>query len=146
MSNLIGIPTTSTTTPATNNGTGQATAQNSNTNGITPKTTGQAHPTSQTSTSNGTGPNVSDIIKYKKPKLPAFKEYRVLTNRAWLNTMRDNFAVRVKILQTLFVAAFAALIWQDLDNTQAGIQNRQGLLFFVVLNAAFGPTAQIVAM
>eukprot|EP01101_Sappina_pedata_P003338 TRINITY_DN1357_c0_g1_i3.p1 TRINITY_DN1357_c0_g1~~TRINITY_DN1357_c0_g1_i3.p1 ORF type:complete len:702 (-),score=226.60 TRINITY_DN1357_c0_g1_i3:37-2013(-) len=57
-------------------------------------------------------------------------ETLILLHRAALQTGRDKMKIYSKLMQVLFMGFFGGFIFLQLDNDQASIQSRQGVLFF----------------
>eukprot|EP00899_Mesostigma_viride_P012079 jgi/Mesvir1/20872/Mv07952-RA.1 len=68
----------------------------------------------------------------------------ILGVRNWRNYMRDKVGMRARVAQTLFFGLITGLIFLDVQNSVAGVQDRSGLLFFVPLNQ--GLTAMLSAV
>lgn len=72
----------------------------------------------------------------------------VLYWRATVENLRDLNTQMVKLFVLLFLAAIISLLYSKSDpvysSTQASIQDRIGLLFFVVINQSFGPVLEVV--
>jgi ABC-type multidrug transport system ATPase subunit len=73
-------------------------------------------------------------IEYTRPLYTWFRDYYFLQWRCFLNLYRNYGSVLVRTVTTLFFAALVALIYRDLGYTQQDIQNRMGLLYFLLIN------------
>lgn len=80
-------------------------------------------------------PQFEKILKHKH--VNAVTELALLTGRAWRVTMRDPAGTVGKLVQTLFFAVLLALFYANLDNTDAGVNDRAGVLFMQVMNLTF---------
>eukprot|EP00051_Salpingoeca_urceolata_P006696 m.88634 g.88634 ORF g.88634 m.88634 type:complete len:642 (-) comp14950_c0_seq1:120-2045(-) len=65
-----------------------------------------------------------------------FGEVGVLVARSWKNYVRGKTGLRARFGQTLFFAIFTSLVFANLEEDVAGVQDRQGLLFFITVNQA----------
>ena len=63
-------------------------------------------------------------------------DFLLLSWRSIVQIQRNNTALWIRAVTQLFFAIIVSLIY-NLTLTQAGIQNRQGLLFFLTINQAF---------
>eukprot|EP01039_Chlorochromonas_danica_P007161 gene7161-7918_t len=68
-----------------------------------------------------------------------FQDFSVLLWRANVNIYRNYGALIVRGATSLFFAVLISLIYRDLSYDQRGIQNRAGLLYFVLINQGFSP-------
>jgi ATP-binding cassette subfamily G (WHITE) protein 1 len=64
-------------------------------------------------------------------------QLRILLERSGKNVYRDRFLNSVRLFQTVFFAVLIGLIYLRVGNDQLSIQNRAGVLFFVLINQAF---------
>jgi len=65
-----------------------------------------------------------------------FVQTSILTWRACLSTIRDPMATKAKVIQTLVLALLVGLLYLRVGDDQASIQDREGALFFIVVNQA----------
>lgn len=63
-----------------------------------------------------------------------FHDFGVLLWRSNANIYRNYAAILIRGLTTLFFAVLISLIYRNLTYDQRGIQNRSGLLYFVLIN------------
>ena len=75
-----------------------------------------------------------------------FVDTFVLFQRAVREIYRDWATLLIKTATVLFFSVLLALIYRDLPITQRSIQDRLGLLFFVVINQSFGPAVGVVSV
>lgn len=68
-----------------------------------------------------------------------FNDFAILIWRANVNQYRNYGALVIRGVTSLFFAVLISLIYRDLTYNQRGIQNRSGLLYFVLINQGFGP-------
>ena len=86
--------------------------------------------------------------KDKRPKLTAevpegytasyFKQFRLLTARAFVNLVREPALLRARAFQAIAISLMAGLIWLRLKKTQAGAADRYSSVFFILTSAVFG--------
>eukprot|EP01041_Mallomonas_annulata_P000442 gene442-792_t len=67
-------------------------------------------------------------------------ELQALTWRAFVCQYRDLPGLAIRAVTSAFFAVIISLIFQNLGHTQRSIQDRIGLLYFIVLNQSFNPT------
>jgi ABC-type multidrug transport system ATPase subunit len=67
-----------------------------------------------------------------------FKQLAVLTHRNFYVIIRSHEATIAKIVQALFLGLIIGLIYLQIGLTQQSVQDRQGLLYLLVVNQAFG--------
>lgn len=70
--------------------------------------------------------------------------FLLLAWRAWTEQSRDVFTNGIKIFFTLFFSLIIAGIYSDLGNSQKSIQNRNGMLYFIIINLGFGAVNGVV--
>jgi ABC-type multidrug transport system ATPase subunit len=73
-------------------------------------------------------------LEYTRPFYTWFRDYYFLQWRCFLNLYRNYGSVLVRTVTTLFFAVLVALIYRNLGYTQKDIQNRLGLLYFLLIN------------
>ena len=64
-------------------------------------------------------------------------QFFMVFQRAIKNLLRIKLASVVKLIQVLITSATILLIFQRLGDDERSIQNRNGVLFFIVLNTVF---------
>jgi len=75
------------------------------------------------------------VIRAERPgQLYAFQ---LLAARRWRDLLRDKMKLRVQFAQYLFFAIVLGLIFLQLGKSQKNVQDRQGCLFFVCVQATF---------
>ncbi|MES1912798.1 MAG: hypothetical protein MHM6MM_005020 [Cercozoa sp. M6MM] len=67
----------------------------------------------------------------------------LLAKRSLKNFVRTPNTFAARIVQTLVVSVLVGIIFYQLDNDQVGMQNRKGVLFFLMLFATFGSAMSI---
>ncbi len=75
-----------------------------------------------------------DEYEQTKSILNWFQDYGVLEWRCFVNIYRNYVNIVVRGMTTIFFAVLLALIYRDLGYTQRDIQNRTGLLYFILIN------------
>lgn len=68
----------------------------------------------------------------------------LLAWRAWIEQSRDIATMAIKLIFTCFFSLVVGGIYSNIGNSQQSIQNRVGLLFFIVLNNTFGPLIAVL--
>ncbi|XP_004343059.2 ABC transporter [Capsaspora owczarzaki ATCC 30864] len=61
-------------------------------------------------------------------------QFMFLGGRAFKNALRNRFMVRARLGQTVFLGLLVGLIFLQIGDDQASVQNRTGALFFVATN------------
>mmetsp|Transcript_11148 Transcript_11148/g.25315 ORF Transcript_11148/g.25315 Transcript_11148/m.25315 type:complete len:643 (-) Transcript_11148:6-1934(-) len=67
-----------------------------------------------------------------------FVAFDLLTRRTWRELTRDKSTLTMKFTANAFFTMVFASIYFRMDMSQVSIQNRQGILFFMAMNQAFG--------
>lgn len=88
---------------------------------------------------------LENIDPPKKPWSTWFTDFAVLTDRAFKDLFRNYTALIVRCCTTLFFAVLVSLIYRNLGHDQRSIQNRAGLLYFVLVNQGFAPLVNALA-
>jgi ABC-type multidrug transport system ATPase subunit len=65
------------------------------------------------------------------------QNFQLLCWRTWAEQSRDFTSLRIRFIITIFFAFLLGGIYSNIGDSQKSIQNRNGLLFFVVINQAF---------
>ncbi|KAL6757501.1 ABC-2 type transporter-domain-containing protein [Haematococcus lacustris] len=65
-------------------------------------------------------------------------QFALLAKRAGYNAMRNKLILKGKLAQTVFLSLIVGLIYLQLGNDAKSVQDRQGSLFFIVVQALFG--------
>eukprot|EP00456_Euglypha_rotunda_P052471 TRINITY_DN4227_c1_g1_i14.p1 TRINITY_DN4227_c1_g1~~TRINITY_DN4227_c1_g1_i14.p1 ORF type:complete len:719 (+),score=105.36 TRINITY_DN4227_c1_g1_i14:239-2158(+) len=73
-------------------------------------------------------------------------QFQLLALRAFRNAVRNKLMVVGRAAQTIILALIFGLIYLQLDDDQRGVQNRQGSLFFVVVQGVFGATMGVLTV
>jgi ABC-type multidrug transport system permease subunit len=74
------------------------------------------------------------LARRRRPN--ALQQVRLLAARSWRNYMRDPMNTYVRMAQICLFALFAGLVFINLTNDDAGVQDRQGALYFVTIQTA----------
>jgi len=74
------------------------------------------------------------------------RQFATLWKRAFKNAVRNKMVVRAKLAQTLFLACLIGLIYLQVDDSQASIQDRTGVLFFIAINQVMGSAIAILSI
>ncbi|KAG2442858.1 hypothetical protein HXX76_002937 [Chlamydomonas incerta] len=77
---------------------------------------------------------------------PFWLQARLLARRALLNAWRNPLVFRGKLAQTIFLSLVVGLIYLQLSDDLAGVQDRQGSLFFLVVEGLFGSVMGILTV
>lgn len=75
-----------------------------------------------------------------------FTDTGVLLRRGACEIYRDWVILLVKTATIIFFSVLLALIYRNLPLNQRSIQDRLGLLFFVIINQSFGPAVGVVSV
>lgn len=67
-----------------------------------------------------------------------FRQFYLLTGRAFTNLVRDPSLLRARAFQAVAIALLAGLIWLRLKKTQAGAADRYSSTFFILTSNVFG--------
>lgn len=77
----------------------------------------------------------ADAIQHKAPFLVQFV---LLGQRAFKNAWRNPLIAKGKLAQTIFLSLVVGLIYLQVGSDLRGVQDRQGSLFFLVVQGLFG--------
>eukprot|EP00457_Paulinella_chromatophora_P001442 gb/GEZN01001444.1/.p1 GENE.gb/GEZN01001444.1/~~gb/GEZN01001444.1/.p1 ORF type:complete len:724 (-),score=147.90 gb/GEZN01001444.1/:876-2978(-) len=69
-----------------------------------------------------------------RSKAPFITQLSWLASRAWKNQFRNKLMLQAHVGQLLFLNLIVGCLYYQTPNTQQGIQNRNGALFFVSIN------------
>lgn len=61
-------------------------------------------------------------------------QFRLLFNRSWRNQQRNRMLSQAQFVQTTVIATIVGLIYLQLSDNQASVQNRVGAIFFIAVN------------
>jgi ABC-type multidrug transport system ATPase subunit len=78
-------------------------------------------------------------ISPTKPCSSWCSDFQVLISRSSCNIYRNYGGLIVRGVTSIFFAVLVSLIYRNLGNDQKSIQNRAGLLYFVLINQGFSP-------
>ena len=67
-----------------------------------------------------------------------------LMYRAWLQNVRNTFALKIKIFTNIFFALVLGGIYSNHNMTQKAIQDKIGILFFIAINQSFSNIVGII--
>jgi hypothetical protein len=70
----------------------------------------------------------------------------LLARRAWWHQLRSPLMLRAQAGQIIFMAILVGLIYLRMDNDQTSSQDRQGSLFFVVVDAIMSTTMGVLSI
>eukprot|EP00276_Gloeochaete_wittrockiana_P021306 CAMPEP_0184342472 /NCGR_PEP_ID=MMETSP1089-20130417/11074_1 /TAXON_ID=38269 ORGANISM="Gloeochaete wittrockiana, Strain SAG46.84" /NCGR_SAMPLE_ID=MMETSP1089 /ASSEMBLY_ACC=CAM_ASM_000445 /LENGTH=701 /DNA_ID=CAMNT_0026671353 /DNA_START=195 /DNA_END=2300 /DNA_ORIENTATION=- len=84
-------------------------------------------------------PRISQMLRW-------FSQVYWVAHRSAVNLQRNSELLKVRFLQTIFMAVIIGLLFLQLDNDQTSVNDRQGLLFFLVINISFGETLSALAI
>ncbi|KAJ1428243.1 ABC-2 type transporter-domain-containing protein [Ochromonadaceae sp. CCMP2298] len=73
-------------------------------------------------------------------------DFGQLTWRASAEIYRNYGALLIRCCTVLFFAVLLSLIYQDLDDSQQSIQDRVGLLYFILINQSFSPLVALLTL
>eukprot|EP00179_Madagascaria_erythrocladioides_P008346 CAMPEP_0198309828 /NCGR_PEP_ID=MMETSP1450-20131203/2080_1 /TAXON_ID=753684 ORGANISM="Madagascaria erythrocladiodes, Strain CCMP3234" /NCGR_SAMPLE_ID=MMETSP1450 /ASSEMBLY_ACC=CAM_ASM_001115 /LENGTH=853 /DNA_ID=CAMNT_0044012607 /DNA_START=34 /DNA_END=2591 /DNA_ORIENTATION=+ len=72
-----------------------------------------------------------------KARASWLRQFIALSLRFLLNTYRDKARTIFRLVQTIFISFIIALLFFQLGNDQTSIQDKSGVLFFILLNNSF---------
>ncbi|KAL6069457.1 ATP-binding cassette sub- G member 2 [Balamuthia mandrillaris] len=89
----------------------------------------------------------SSISRLETPKSPNWLfQLMVLTWRSLLTSIRNPMLTTVRFIQTLVLGLLVGVLYFDLSKDQESVQDRQGALFFIVVNQAMGSMMTTLVM
>ncbi|KJE97893.1 hypothetical protein CAOG_07972 [Capsaspora owczarzaki ATCC 30864] len=93
-------------------------------------------------------PTFTDGVKSTDLKVGASltEQYQFLARRAFKNALRNRFMVRARLGQTIFLGLLVGLIFLQISDDQASVQNRTGALFFVATNTVMTGTMGVMTV
>jgi hypothetical protein len=68
-----------------------------------------------------------------------WRQFALLGQRALVNSWRNPLVAKGKLGQTVFMGLIVALIYLKTGNDLKSVQDRQGSLFFIIINGGPGP-------
>lgn len=83
------------------------------------------------------------LTGYKSNSTSWCYEFGLLAKRNWLNQVRLPVLSVIRLFVTVFISLLSILIYHGLDGTKAGVQNRNGALFFVCISSGFSSMSNI---
>ena len=89
-------------------------------------------------------PTTPEYLELKHDTLPFYETFWLIFSRNFSHLLREPLKVRAALGQTMFFAILMGLIYLQLDNDQAGVQDRQGALFFLLVNSAMSNVLNVV--
>ena len=88
----------------------------------------------------------ASLTKKAYDKVGFTSQFIWLAHRNLVNYGRNRVGMRARVGQTIFFACIIGLIFVDLKENFAGVQDRQGLLFFAAINQGMSALFQAVLM
>ena len=84
----------------------------------------------------------------KKYRADFATQFRFLLERAAKNAIRNKFIIRVKFMQSIFIALLIGLIYLDINRLALAeqVQNRAGIAFFVCTNMVMGSSIGVLSI
>eukprot|EP00163_Fabomonas_tropica_P020214 TRINITY_DN3560_c0_g1_i4.p1 TRINITY_DN3560_c0_g1~~TRINITY_DN3560_c0_g1_i4.p1 ORF type:complete len:659 (+),score=111.51 TRINITY_DN3560_c0_g1_i4:69-2045(+) len=74
-----------------------------------------------------------------------FTQFAILTARAWKAYARNPILTKARLGQTLIFALIVGLVFLQVNDTQTGIQDRLGALFFITINQAISSVMGVIS-
>lgn len=71
-------------------------------------------------------------------------QFGLLLKRNFLNIIRLPQTSYVKLIVTIITAIFTIILFQNVDETLQGVQNRNGALFFICMSVSFNSIQNII--
>lgn len=78
--------------------------------------------------------SVEALVKYTHARTSWCHAFSVLTRRSFVNTLRDPVTTRARLAQAIFLSVMCGLIYLQLGDTQVDVQNKNGAIFFLLIN------------
>jgi len=79
-----------------------------------------------------------------QPSNFCIRNIQELMYRAWLQNVRNTFALKIKIFTNIFFALVLGGIYSNHNMTQKAIQDKIGILFFIAINQSFSNIVGII--
>lgn len=79
-----------------------------------------------------------EVLYEESTLIPMQTQFKLLFIRAFNEIKRNKFATVIRTVSAIIFAILVGIIYLDLGVSQSSIQDRVGLLFFVIINASFG--------
>ncbi|KAJ3146015.1 ATP-binding cassette sub- G member 1 [Geranomyces variabilis] len=101
----------------------------------------RTHPSTSASSSD-------ELSKTKRAKTKFLTQYRFLVGREGRNSLRNPLVLRAKFGQTIIMSLIIGLLFLNTKDKKgyAATQNRQGVLFFLVINQVMSSTMSILSI
>eukprot|EP00808_Paulinella_micropora_P004389 g47150.t1 len=91
--------------------------------------------------------NAGDLDLSSGSTMAPFKtQFQQLVRRAWKNQFRNKLIIGGRLGQVVFLSTIMGLLYFQIRNDQTGIQNRQGLLFFICTNTLMGSLMGVLSI
>jgi ABC-type multidrug transport system permease subunit len=89
-----------------------------------------------------------DEIFFKKFKSSFRTQFKYLTTRATKNAIRNEFIIRVRLFQSIFIGVLAGLVFINSTHgtVAAQIQSLSGVLYFLSVNQFFGSATAVLSI
>lgn len=71
-------------------------------------------------------------------------QFTLLAQRNFINIMRLPQTSYVKLIVTILTALFCVVLFMNVDGTLAGVQNRNGALFFITMTMSFNAIQNVI--
>ncbi|KAK8792777.1 hypothetical protein WA158_004941 [Blastocystis sp. Blastoise] len=78
------------------------------------------------------------LTLFKKCSTGWMNQFLVLLDRSWKVAIRDDLTVKGRAFQMVFLAVIVGIVFLRLGFSQVDIQNRLGVIFFIMMDLAFG--------
>ncbi|EFC47894.1 abc transporter family protein [Naegleria gruberi] len=88
----------------------------------------------------------SNLKRFSSYNSSWFAQFTVLTMRAFINIIRDKKVTMAKFVQNIVMSLFVGLIFLQLGYEQSNVQDRIGVLFFILTNQFLGSAMSSVSM
>eukprot|EP01017_Pseudomicrothorax_dubius_P021861 TRINITY_DN2351_c0_g1_i6.p1 TRINITY_DN2351_c0_g1~~TRINITY_DN2351_c0_g1_i6.p1 ORF type:complete len:640 (-),score=172.28 TRINITY_DN2351_c0_g1_i6:54-1973(-) len=79
-----------------------------------------------------------ELAQGRQWQTPFITQFALVFYRSWVNQFRNPMEMFMKTFQSIFMALLTYLVFNDLGTDFSGIQNRKGVLFFLVTGFCFG--------
>jgi len=77
---------------------------------------------------------------------PFHLQFRLLAARAGANAWRNPLVLKGKLGQTIFLSLIVGLIYLNIASDARGVQDRQGSLFFIIVQTMFGSVMGVLTV
>ncbi|PIA17582.1 hypothetical protein COEREDRAFT_23594, partial [Coemansia reversa NRRL 1564] len=84
------------------------------------------------------------MTPYTRPVTPIQQQYKILSSRIFRNLYRDPTLMLSNYALSLFIGLMCGILFYQLDSTVQGMQNRLGMLMFILAFYGFGSMTSLL--